>query len=140
MGTGLNIHKFVVFALGDTGYAKYCEAGKLIDDKMSAAGAKKLMDIAKSDAKDEDGWETQYTVWLPEACKVLAIPEVTTSGPPPAPFKITEHSFKYDSNHKVAKLCPPGAQLAKVTTNERMTPLEYERDVRHFTVSTEDVS
>merc|ERR1712166_1267449 len=32
-----------------------------------------------------------------------------------------------------------GAQLAKVTVNERMTPSDYARDVRHFVVSTEDV-
>jgi len=137
--SGLANHKFLVFALGDTGYAKYCEAGKLIDVKMGVAGASRLLDVAKADAKDEDGWETKYNAWLPEACKILAIPELATSGPPPAPYKMTEHSFKFDSSYKTSKLCPPGAQLAKVTTNERMTPLEYERDVRHFTVSTDDV-
>jgi len=137
--SGLGEHKFLVFALGDTGYAKYCEAGKLIDAKLSAAGAKKVLEMAKADAKDEDGWETKYNAWLPEACKALAIPEILTSGPPPPPYKITEHSFKFDSNYQTPQLCPPGAQLAKVTVNERMTPSDYARDVRHFVVSTEDV-
>jgi sulfite reductase alpha subunit-like flavoprotein len=136
---GIDKQKFLVFALGDRGYAKFCEAGKLFDAKFSKGGAKQLKEIAFADACDEDGWETQFNAWLPEALKILNVPEASTSGPPPPPFKITESTFKYDSTYQVPQLCPAGAVLAEVTCNERMTPVEYERDVRHFTFSTKDV-
>eukprot|EP00929_Paragymnodinium_shiwhaense_P006963 TRINITY_DN110918_c0_g1_i1.p1 TRINITY_DN110918_c0_g1~~TRINITY_DN110918_c0_g1_i1.p1 ORF type:complete len:1844 (-),score=584.39 TRINITY_DN110918_c0_g1_i1:160-5043(-) len=124
-------HKFAVFALGDKGYPKFCLAGKQANKVFQDAGAKPLAELGIGDACDEDGWETGYTAWLPEVMeKMGAAPEAAAE----APFTVTTHAPM-----KTEPLTPPGAVLAMVEENRRMTPVEYERDVRHFVLSNKDV-
>jgi len=133
----LSAHSFVVFALGDKGYQKFCKAGKVIDEKLTNLGAKQLLEMGIGNQTDEDGWETGYSEWLPKAMEKIGAPApVKRDGPPPALFAIEDFT---GATLKPAKLCPPGAVLAQIDDNRRMTPLEYERDVRHFSVSNKDV-
>jgi len=134
----LSKHTFSVFALGDRGYAKFCEAGKLFDKKLEECGAKRVLDMGVGDACDEDGWATGYDAWLPEALSALEVPEeVETSSPPEAPFQIEER--KGEPSFVPSQLCPPGAVLTRVDENRRLPPSDYERDIRHFVMNNTDV-
>jgi len=133
----LSKHSFVLFALGDKGYAKFCEAGKVIDGKLVKLGCKQLLPMGVGDQCDEDGWETGYSTWLPQFMEAINAPvPAKLDGPPPALFDIEEHA---GSQLAPPKLCPPGGVLATIEENRRMPPPEYERDIRHFALSTKDV-
>jgi len=133
----LSAHSFVLFALGDKGYPKFCEAGKMIDGRLVKLGAKQLLAMGIGDQCDEDGWETGYSSWLPGVMDaVKAPPPRKRDGPPPALFDIEEHA---GTSMRPPKLCPPGALLAEIEENRRMPPADYERDIRHFSLSNKDV-
>jgi sulfite reductase alpha subunit-like flavoprotein len=84
------------------------------------------------DACDEDGWETGYSTWLPDALKALGVPdEKETAGPPEASFTVEVHRSPALTP---PKLCPPGAVLARVEENAKLAPEDYERDIRHFVI------
>ena len=46
--------EFGVFALGDTGYEEFCQAGKLIDTRLEQLGAKRIIPRVDCDVEFED--------------------------------------------------------------------------------------
>merc|ERR1712203_112383 len=104
----LSKHTFAVFALGDRGYAKFCEAGKFFDKKLEECGAKRVAEMGVGDACDEDGWETGYDTWLPAALNALGVPaEKESDTPPEPPFSVTEHkTCSPDAHPSAATLVP----------------------------------
>lgn len=136
----LGKHRFAMFALGDKGYAKFCEAGKLIDGGLQKVGGQQVLPMGIGDQCDEDGWETGYSEWLPRLMDAIKAPAPAKRDGPPAPlFQVEEHDDESAAKFSPPKLCPPEAVLAKVEENRRMPPPEYERDVRHFVLSNKDV-
>jgi len=131
-------HKFAIFALGDKGYAKFCEAGKLFDGRLKQLGCQQVLPLGIGDQCDEDGWETGYSAWLPEVLEAIKAPAPAKRDGPPAPlFKVVESPDA--PALKPPQLCPPEAVLAEVQENRRMPPPDYERDIRHFVLSNKDV-
>jgi len=130
--------KYCVFAMGDSSYHdSFCEAGKLIDARMSDLGAERLMDYGIGDDRDEDMWETGFNKWLPDFWTKINAPEPVDDGSPKQPlFSLELHC---DSNLKPQKLCPPNATMLTLLENKRMTPDDYERDIRHVSLKTDNV-
>merc|ERR1712048_319502 len=130
--------KFCTFGMGDRSYTHtFCEAAKLIDNRMKELGADRILEMGIGDDRDEDKWETGFNKWLPEFWKAIKAPEPVDDGAPKSPlYELTPHNeYKLVPN----QLCPPGSVLLPVIENKRMTPDSYERDIRHFSVSTEGV-
>jgi len=128
--------KFCTFGMGDRSYAdSFCEAAKLIDDRLAALGAERLLEMGIGDDRDEDKWETGFNVWLPNFWKAVKAPEVHDDGQPKTPlFDIKVHA---GATLVPKQICPPGAELLTVGESRRMTPADYERDIRHFSLVTE---
>eukprot|EP00933_Yihiella_yeosuensis_P006407 TRINITY_DN1110_c0_g2_i4.p1 TRINITY_DN1110_c0_g2~~TRINITY_DN1110_c0_g2_i4.p1 ORF type:complete len:1858 (-),score=525.91 TRINITY_DN1110_c0_g2_i4:496-6069(-) len=127
--------RFCTFAMGDRSYAdSFCEATKKIDQRMEALGAKRILEMGIGDDRDEDKWETGFTAWLPKFWQTIKAPEPEDDGRP----KEALFEIKYHEGATLApyQICPPGAQLLTVAENSRLTPSEYERDIRHFALST----
>lgn len=129
--------KFCVFGMGDKSYTHtFCEAAKLIEKRMVELGAAKVLGMGIGDDRDEDKWETGFNKWLPEFWEAIDAPAPVDDGAPKKPlFELTFHDTKF----MPAKICPPGAQLLEIQENTRLTPADYERDIRHFSVSTKGV-
>jgi sulfite reductase alpha subunit-like flavoprotein len=128
--------RYCVFAMGDRSYAdSFCEAGKLIDRRLAELGGEKILDMGIGDDRDEDKWETGFNQWLPAFWKTVQAAEPKDDGAPKKPlFEITYHDGAVLG--KTRQICPPGATLLQVRENRRMTPAKYERDIRHFSLST----
>ncbi|KAF4661338.1 hypothetical protein FOL47_006749 [Perkinsus chesapeaki] len=133
--------RFCMFGMGDSSYEKFCEAAVKIDNRMAELGVTRVIDIAKGDDRAEDGWATAFDQWLPRLCEEVgaksedeeeyeALFEVTT-----LPLSATEKKLPYQ------RIVPPGSHAVPVVDNRRMTPVQYERDIRHIVldVSKEDL-
>ncbi|KAG0173622.1 hypothetical protein DFQ28_011114 [Apophysomyces sp. BC1034] len=94
--------KYAVFALGDKHYwprpedaGFFNKPGKLIDAKLAALGATRLVDIGLGDDQDEDGYETAFQAWQPEFWKSLGVKDIGADDDEP---KISDNQMKINSN------------------------------------------
>ncbi|CAE8684018.1 unnamed protein product [Polarella glacialis] len=127
--------RFCTFAMGDRSYAEsFCEATKKIDERLEGLGGSRILDMGIGDDRDEDKWETGFSAWLPKFWETIKAPEPQDDGAPKAAlFELKWHEGAVLApNH----ICPPNTQLLTVIENERLTPQDYERDIRHFSLST----
>ena len=70
--------QYSVLALGDSSYPRFCETGRLIDERLAALGARRLLDRVDCDLD----YERLATPWLEqvvgEAREALGAPAVAT--------------------------------------------------------------
>ena len=117
---------FAVLALGDLSYEFFCNAGKLLDERLEALGATRLVDRI-----DIDGhYEQQAAAWTTDVVKMLAAentaaaPEVAATPTDVQPVDRAEHSGP-DRSH------PFEARLA---VNRRLNSPASDKEVRHYEV------
>ena len=116
--------QYSVLALGDSSYPKFCETGRLIDERLVALGARRL--LARVDC-DLD-YERLTAPWLEqvvgEAREALGAPAVATvtrlRSVPAAPEYSREQPY-----------------AAPVLANQRITGRDATKDVRHVELSLE---
>ncbi|QLL07614.1 diflavin oxidoreductase [Mycobacterium vicinigordonae] len=113
--------KFAVLALGDSGYDLFCNAGRLLDERLETLGAMRL-----ADRVDIDGpYEQPAAAWIADLVKVLAAERAgtvpTESNPPPA--EAVEPTQR-DRSHR-----PVGV---RVLVNRVLTAPESDKEVRHY--------
>ncbi|CAE8716661.1 unnamed protein product [Polarella glacialis] len=127
--------RFCTFAMGDRSYAEsFCEATKKIDERLEGLGGSRILDMGIGDDRDEDKWETGFSAWLPKFWETIKAPEPQDDGAPKAAlFELKWHEGAVLAPNTI---CPPNTQLLTVIENERLTPQDYERDIRHFSLST----
>jgi sulfite reductase (NADPH) flavoprotein alpha-component len=112
---------FAVLALGDSSYEFFCGAGKLLDDRLEALGATRLLDRV-----DVDGfYERPATAWTTDLVKVLQSQQST----PPADAEPVESPRR--ERHQTFE--------ARVVVNRRLTSPESDKDVRHYEIDLLDV-
>jgi sulfite reductase (NADPH) flavoprotein alpha-component len=105
---------FAVLALGDSSYELFCNAGKLLDDRLEALGATRL-----AERVDVDGfYEQPATAWTTDVVKVL---HAQQTSPAPAP-KAAEPSSR--ERHRTVE--------ARVAVNRLLTSTESDKEVRHY--------
>jgi sulfite reductase (NADPH) flavoprotein alpha-component len=117
---------FAVLALGDTSYELFCNAGKLLDERLEEMGATRMVQRV-----DVDGfYEQPAAAWTADVVKVLqaehtgaakpvaAIAEVVAPDPvAAAPNRERHHHFE-----------------ARLTSNLLLTAEDSDKEVRHYEV------
>jgi len=106
---------FAVLALGDLSYEFFCNAGKLLDQRLEALGATRL-----TDRVDVDGpYEQPAQAWTTDLVKLLQstrTPSATEKETaPPAPSR--DRHLPVD---------------ARLVVNRRLTSPQSDREVRHY--------
>ena len=105
---------FAVLALGDTSYELFCNAGKLIDERLETLGATRL-----AERVDVDGFYEQPTAaWTTDVVKQLQAAQAS-----PVPERVTHASR--DRNLPVE---------ARLTVNRLLNAPESDKEVRHYEV------
>lgn len=116
--------QYSVLALGDSSYPKFCETGRLIDERLVALGARRLLARVECDLD----YERLTVPWLEqvvgEAREALGAPAVATvtrlRSVPAAPEYSREQPY-----------------AASVLANQRITGRDATKDVRHVELSLE---
>ncbi|MDV3127219.1 sulfite reductase flavoprotein subunit alpha [Mycobacterium sp. 21AC1] len=106
---------FAVLALGDISYDLFCNAGKLLDERLEALGATRLVDRV-----DIDGhYEQPAKAWTSDVLKLLAA-ELSTPAPAVAATAPPQ---------RVERHVPVEARLA---VNRLLNAPESDKEVRHY--------
>lgn len=107
---------FAVLALGDIGYDLFCNAGKLLDERLEALGATRL--TARIDI---DGpYERHAAAWITDVVKLLRAAHAPAAAAPP-PAELAGR----DRHHPVATRC---------TVNRVLSSADPDREVRHYEI------
>lgn len=122
---------FSVFALGDRNYHLFCKAGYDFDRRLGELGARRELPMGIGDDQDEDKFETGWAEFLPSYWTTVGAPPDPNEKLIPTPaFAMTEVTAK--EIHPGHRAMPPRAKLCDITFNERITPRDYPRSIRHI--------
>ncbi|KAK0111707.1 NAPDH-dependent diflavin reductase [Cadophora gregata] len=125
--------RFTTFGLGDSSYAKFNRAARLLHVRLQGLGAKELFPRGEADDQHQDGFDGAYLPWAAEFQSHIQIayplPEGVDPIPPDVllPFKWTHQiAGPETSNPEVNDQSP----LAKSLT-QRPPPPEADGDMKH---------
>jgi sulfite reductase alpha subunit-like flavoprotein len=120
--------KYSVFGLGDSNYVYFCRSAIDLDKKLEELGATRVCRRGVGNDQDDDKFETGWEEWEPEMWSELKVaPPPLPSGPPEAPYNIT-----LAASGKTEPVVPIGSQPVELKINKRITPMKYDRDIRHM--------
>jgi len=137
--------RFGVFCLGDSTYPKFCWAGRMVGRRLLQLGAAETFARAEADGSGDDGIDGAFALWVENVRRVLR--ELW-----PLPDGVAEIADDVALESKwVLELADgdggtadgvramrelhaprPGAVMASVAMNERVTAPEHWQDVRHL--------
>eukprot|EP01083_Nonionella_stella_P194368 716915_1 len=131
--------KVAVFGMGDSHYVYFNEAAKLYDDVLrNKLGAQMIMDgYGLGDDQDDEKYESAWEEFGPSIYTKLMLPEPEKILLP-ATYSTELHSDIHQIESKL--VIPSGAQVVPVIENRLLTPIDYDRDTRHYTFDTNGMS
>lgn len=125
-GVDLSGVRFSVCALGDTGYEKFCQAGKDVDAGLEQLGARRVAARRECDLE----FEEPYSSWAREALAALQDTGVATVRPASGPVGAVASGAKgYDKEHPF-----PAEMLERVLLSGRGS----DKETWHFGFSLKD--
>ncbi|KAI5847526.1 hypothetical protein BZA05DRAFT_405121 [Tricharina praecox] len=149
---------FGVFCLGDTTYPKFCWAGRMVGRRLLQLGAKEVVPRVEADQSADEGTEGAFAGWVEVVRSVLRQKWPLMDGTEEIKDEVVLESKwvlefagadgeadgktdgeadskgEVDGMEIMRKLHAPrpGAILATVAKNERITTPEHWQDVRHL--------
>ncbi|MCV7209279.1 diflavin oxidoreductase [Mycolicibacterium canariasense] len=115
-----NLH-FAVLALGDSSYEMFCNAGKLLDERLESLGATRMVDRV-----DVDGYyEQPAKAWTTDVVKVLTA-ERGAPAPAQAVPAVQAVAAPLRERHEIVE--------AEVAVNRLLTAAGSGKEVRHYEV------
>jgi sulfite reductase (NADPH) flavoprotein alpha-component len=122
--------RFAVLALGDSTYARYCEAGKRLDRRLEGLGAQRLAPRTDCDVD----YEQPANVWIEE---VLAILSSSSSSPSTSghPYSAASRAPFPASSPRQAAIDRHSPFCARVIENIALTGRGSTKETRHVELS-----
>lgn len=112
--------KYAVLALGDSSYPKFCETGRVLDERFAALGGKRL--FARVDC-DVD-FEPKASPWLEQA---IASARAESGATAPRLSVVTP--LRSAAQQAATRDAPADVELV---ANQRITARDADKDVRHL--------
>jgi len=122
--------QFAVLALGDTSYPKFCEAGRVVDERLAKLGAKRLLPRVDCDVDFEklaQGWADDALARVRELKDKFAAPAGGATA-----FAAAQAAH---APAPVAELTRAQPATAEVLANQRIVGRGALREVRHVEVA-----
>jgi sulfite reductase (NADPH) flavoprotein alpha-component len=119
--------KFSVLALGDTNYEQFCKFGKVVDARLEALGATRVVDRVDCDV-DYDAPFATWSASVLAASRTGILPVTGTAGVSPAEAS----ESRQDASPTGTKANPYAAHLI---TNTLLTSARAAKETRHFEIN-----
>lgn len=120
--------QYSVLALGDTSYPKFCEAGRVVDERLAKLGARRLLPRVDCDVDFDKLAQT----WSDDAlARVREIKEKLAPAAAPAAFA----AAPAQAAPAVRELARANPATAEVLANQRIVGRGALREVRHLELS-----
>jgi sulfite reductase (NADPH) flavoprotein alpha-component len=119
--------KYAVLALGDRTYSKFCQFGKLLDERFAELGATRLLDRVEADNSVDEPFKTFRERLWPELAK-----EAPAAGTIGTPSQTTSDIDDDDRQERWTRERPFAATLR---SKEVLTAVDSEKEVRHIVLS-----
>ncbi len=116
---------YSVLALGDSSYPRFCETGRLLDERLVALGARRLLDRVDCDVD----YDTLANPWVE---RVVTTARENLGGAPQVATVTRLRAAPAEPQHSREQ---PFA--AEVIANQRITAREASKDVRHLELALE---
>lgn len=117
--------KFAVLALGDSSYPKFCEAGRVLDQRLAELGAERALALTEVDVD----FETVASQWRASTVDLAKQTLGATATPALRVVVNNAASPAFDRERPFA---------AELLANQRLTTADGWRDVRHLEFSLAD--
>jgi sulfite reductase (NADPH) flavoprotein alpha-component len=117
--------QYSVLALGDTSYPKFCEAGRVIDERLAKLGAKRLLPRVDCDVDFEKLAQT----WVQDA--LARVRELKEKSTPASPTHATGVAHASAPTEAVPEITRAHPATAEVLANQRIVGRGALREVRH---------
>jgi sulfite reductase (NADPH) flavoprotein alpha-component len=117
--------QYSVLALGDTSYPKFCEAGRVIDERLAKLGAKRLLPRVDCDVD----FEKLAQNWSDDA--LARVRELKEKSTPASPTHATGVAHASAPTEAVPEITRAHPATAEVLANQRIVGRGALREVRH---------
>lgn len=121
--------QYGVLALGDTSYPKFCEAGRVVDERLAKLGAKRLLPRVDCDVD----FEKLATTWADDA--LARVREFAEKARPAGFTPNVQPAAAPASAPAVVELTRAQPATAEILANQRIVGRGALRDVRHVEVA-----
>jgi sulfite reductase (NADPH) flavoprotein alpha-component len=119
--------QYAVLALGDTSYPKFCEAGRVVDERLAKLGAKSLFARVECDVD----FEKLATKWSEDALAKVRELKEKFAAPPGAAPAASAGAPAAAAAPAVPELTRAQPATAEVLANQRIVGRGALREVRH---------
>jgi sulfite reductase (NADPH) flavoprotein alpha-component len=117
--------QYSVLALGDTSYPKFCEAGRVVDERLAKLGAKRLLPRVDCDVD----FETLAKTWSDDAlARVRELKEKLTPASGASSAVVQNAPLQREATPEITRANPV---TAEVLANQRIVGRGALREVRH---------
>ncbi|KAJ4298184.1 NAPDH-dependent diflavin reductase [Kalmusia sp. IMI 367209] len=153
--------RFASFGLGDTSYPKFNWAHRKLYNRLIQLGAQPVCDRGESDEQHPEGVDGSFLPWSTILRQRLVEEFPLPDGSEPIPDDVLlepkwlldladdseqdqENSTGTPTQNGTEELPPhdlldiPGGLTAKISSNDRLTPISHWQDVRHLTLDISD--
>lgn len=120
--------RFAVLALGDSTYAQYCEAGKVLDRRLAELGAARLQDRTDCDVD----YDIEAKRWID-----AVLDKLQQAAPATAAVSGTVRVSAAPASAAVSTYSKSNPFPAQISTSLRLTGRGSSKDTRHIEISLE---
>jgi sulfite reductase (NADPH) flavoprotein alpha-component len=116
---------YAVLALGDSGYEQFCNAGRLLDERLSALGGIRLLERV-----DVDGpYQQAAEAWTEDLVKLLTADHADSA---PSVVVTETQSHPAEDPEPVRQGRSHPIFEARIAVNRLLTTAQSDREVRHY--------
>eukprot|EP01056_Protomagalhaensia_sp_Gyna25_P004850 Protomagalhaensia_sp_Gyna_25__4849@NODE_502_length_3259_cov_256_463354_g393_i0_p1_GENE_NODE_502_length_3259_cov_256_463354_g393_i0NODE_502_length_3259_cov_256_463354_g393_i0_p1_ORF_typecomplete_len862_score189_10FAD_binding_1/PF00667_20/1_8e46Flavodoxin_1/PF00258_25/2e31TPP_enzyme_C/PF02775_21/2_6e02TPP_enzyme_C/PF02775_21/1_6e14Flavodoxin_5/PF12724_7/0_0023Flavodoxin_3/PF12641_7/0_15_NODE_502_length_3259_cov_256_463354_g393_i06732886 len=130
--TALAQTKYAVMGLGDSSYVFFNGAARKFDQLFSDLGATRLISVGLGDEQADGGYDLAYQDWIAELLLEIKAPAPLDANDDPLPSVFTVQCIDAPLNQDIPTPTHEGLVPITLNSNIRMTPSDYEVDIRHL--------
>ncbi|MBD2822712.1 NADPH-dependent assimilatory sulfite reductase flavoprotein subunit [Xenorhabdus sp. 42] len=131
---------YAVFALGDSSYEHFCQAGKDFDSRLNELGAQRLLDRVDVDVEYQaqaNQWRQQIVDILKQRLATVPSPSASSTASP-SPYSMLDLGMQTESASTIHEYTKENPLTAPLSVNQKITGCGSDKDVRHIEIDLGD--